>query len=605
MIEMPQHQNTQRILTPLAFVVIHKLVQGKLKHYHCFILHFDLHKAFAANFTINVLHLTNSLSNCSKAFFAVIENDDFKMFCGHHAATQVYSKYNECQIKLYVAILAVYFLSLDFSVSKKGHTTYLHSFPLKHVLSLLTNQFEKVSHTFFTITVNKYQHILFICENCLENQNIKITVHDGPGIRSRIIGLQQQQPASSSFLSFVEVYYTLSNIIFDETHLLSIIQFCAKQLPISSTIQIKETEQVITLVNSTKIPFHIFFFSNADTQINISVINISHRLIGESQIIKGYNINIYSCRYAGILSMEKLANYKEESLTLCARENIQRNFYSFNSSLSLLAYSFANYGTVNATCFVSGTRCRAIPFNTCCLKHENFAKVIYTKMVIPSNVFQSVFQINSGQGHNPIRYQFKISENMCIILRVNEKTLTTSDDELLVWTHTCGSVRHPLIQPLVLNSKLTVQYKVTGFVDNDPLSKNFPEHFVFKGEIQRQNFCYFVQGIKICVEDFHIQINTRTTMCEGNTWLCLLQRQTVGIERQADKFEWFVEYTHDPDQKLSSKATGKGFNLGLGLYTRSWFDIEIVVSENTTREENGLQVLYPLNIHNMVDCFFE
>ncbi len=605
MIKMPQHQNTQRILTPLAFVVIHKLVEEKLKDYYCFILDFVLHKAFAANFTINVLHLTKSLSNCSKAFFAVIENHDFKMFCGHHAATQVYSKHNECHIKLYVEILPVYFLSLDFSVSKKGHTTYLYSFPLKHVLSLITNQFEKVSHTFFTITVNKYQHILFICKNCLENQNIRITVHDGPGIRSRKIGLQQQQPASSSFLSFVEMHYTLSNIMFDKTHLLSIIQFCAKHLPTSSTIQIKETELVTSVVNSTKMPLHIFYFSDADTQINISVITISHKLIDESQSIKGYNLDIYYCRCAGILSVEKLANYNEESFTLCARENIQRNFYSFNSSLSLVAYSFANYGTVNATCLVSGTRCRAIPFNTCCLKHENFAKVIHTEMVIPSNVFQSVFEINSGQGHNAGRYQFKIPENECIILRVNEKTLTKSHDELLKWKDACGSVRHPLIQPLVLNSKLTAQYKVTGFIDNDPLSNNVPEHFIFKGEVQKQNFCYFVQGIKSCVEDFPIQINTRTIMCEGNAWLCLLQRQTVGIERQADKFEWFVEYTHDPDQKHSSKAKWKGFNLGLGLFTRSWFDIEMVIYENTTREENSLQVLYPLNIHKMVDCFFE
>ena len=176
-------------------------------------------------------------------------------------------------------------------------------------------------------------------------QSVKQTyiIHDGPGILADKLK-NLPVPKCSTFQCVIQLL--TQNLLPQSGYSFT---FCSKPLPFSDIITQYQTFSLnLPNINCFIKVFIISLTIRHGQQINVTVNKIA-------------SIGLYhpNCAYSGLKVGERLKDDYRESVTLCHNhdrtQDPSRNFYSYNSSLTLVLYWYEGYNIIKISVTVSKT----------------------------------------------------------------------------------------------------------------------------------------------------------------------------------------------------------------------------------------------------------
>ncbi len=502
-------------------------------------LSFDLNRQISANVTVHELFLSS----------------------GPLDTTQFY----RFEFLLFVSYRSYFYFHSEFSVvnSKSVFCTQWSQNSLIYpVLLVETNKDLRI---IVKIIVEKR---LYLLVSCLRSAVCE--VFDGPGILSPVVQSTNNIYKLSTFICMVIINHSRTKIISSS--------FNYSSIKHGNSVNIKDINTTTQLCFSLNGQLEIIsFFEPKGQQLNITLLELI--FVGKAILFKGYHLDASSCGYAGIVAVEQIGKYHQETFTLCNnhshRTAFSRSFYSFDSELLVIGYSFSNYGKVDVLMLLSKTKCRSVLVNIC--EHKETPFSIYASKNIDFNFYNL----------NRHKYSEKIvlTEHKCFTFQFYQQIFEVStylQYTLFVFNPCIKSfnlyynqeqniltyfdIRAVFKYPLLLNEK-------NSLLQKPPIESDL-EHLKCESLFQKKRH-------RACIRDgHHMQCGRRQTrIIPGNTlWRNNGIKNTINVLMNA---VFYPKFSHNSDF------------LGINLFphTESWVDMTISASLNLQKTQTE-----PLNL---------
>ena len=176
----------------------------------------------------------------------------------------------------------------------------------------------------------------------------KYIVFNGPGFLSEVLKDNiNQTVVSSTFQCIVQLLSMAINLISNFTF--SYLSINIKVSPLMKLVQFQNSTIYLPQRKHLNIQI-IHVYAKNNYQVNITISNYMSTI----------DISPH-CSFGGLHFLEMIENQKDK--TVCSSSDIGRNFYSYNSSLTLVYYQYKNYDRVQIEVQVSQTSCKHIEVN--------------------------------------------------------------------------------------------------------------------------------------------------------------------------------------------------------------------------------------------------
>ena len=199
-----------------------------------------------------------------------------------------------------------------------------------------------------------------------------------------------------------------------------IVYFYYKTQSISRIEQIEIKENIMLPLS---ISYHLISISQIKAQnglqVNVTVLHMFSSFFHNSD-----------CTEWGFLTIEYLHGKYEESNTLCSSHNStktqSRSFYSINSSLFLIYYTYPGAGETKVSLVISTTKCKPVHFDPCIyfLLRRGCKAVLKFKPYLPNIVkFLNVSLIPglTTFGREEIDLLIKLKYTQCIVVQIGNR----------------------------------------------------------------------------------------------------------------------------------------------------------------------------------------
>ncbi len=425
----------------------------------------------------------------------------------------------------------------------------------QHPLSVFVLKHKQVLFTYF-LQVKKADHLIL---NISLVDHKSVVVFDGPGIKSETLTGNGDVLSLSSFQCFIVLMY-MNSISTATTISRFLISFTSEPLTSLQELQVRS----VLDINSSDVcdtnPCIVSFRAQNNNRINLTVLALHY--VGEESP---------NCTHGGLLTVESEQNNFEETAVLCSL-NQRKTYYSRNSSLSLVLYSYQNYSALDTTIRVAVTKCSSIHLSNCeflkkCGKQGKQNNIICTSYLADITRGSTVF-LRPQTSH----LLFCLPTENCVVLQISRNISCDLSQEgrfrdICYVTVTSAVSQEP---------NLEMVYNIKGSFSHLRIDTNYIKRF--------ERIIYKTEGVKIIpFKNIHSVefLGMAAEFCYG------IANFTNCTKISAKEYQ--RKFFHSIEQLLSSvnhifmhaKSYGMTYRESIKIKTQmhtsstSWLDIEI------------------------------
>ncbi len=460
---------------------------------------FQLPEELAANFTFHSLEFVSGSVNfaggqvpCQLGHVHITPVNETRdlYFCGHLSNFSVFPEFHNIDFKVLAFPSTVFHLLADFTVVDTNIVmTMLFDKSLTSSLTHITRLAYRSSHEtdildMFKIVVKKTEKILLLFDQKLCHQ-IQVLVFDGPGQLSGRRIMRQKFTLLSAFVTLLTVFSSCTiemneyDINYESkpaaTISIRIVNSLVHTLPTRSVYQ---REQIYVLV----------VHAPPDRNVNLTVNN----LYFEGQTSE-------SCKFGGFVTAELVKKKYLENSILCkltARNNLtlQRNYYSYNSSILGILYMFVPYSTVKATLTLKTSECKFINICPCVLARNSLCQIseifhFENSSCMPAHKNQLILDTFKET------WDLKMSLHKCVALNIARREPCSQNDQR---QRPQFGIRNKLEMVKRFTDKFNLDVTVRGILWQPLTNKTQWRNCMFKcgykSQVFMQNKIAFVQN---------------------------------------------------------------------------------------------------------------
>ena len=409
------------------------LLNPKILYMTTYVLSFNLNNIFTLNTTFYKLNFFKGQNMCEKPALLIRKHlmHGIKFgFCGYYATFNFYSPFSDVVFDFNLPIngqVMPFEFHVSFAVIDKNVITYISTnTKLNLMISRNLSQWyplhdyniqKKMTILSYYIKAKKAYQVVF---PQLHAFAFPYFIFDGPGFTSPIISNKKNLVITSTFQCLLQFLFILQDL----TNIINVYFYLQPQ-------KVSKKELVVIREPIT-VPFNLSYYTYADLlstipikaydglQINVTILHIFSSFSHNSE-----------CTEWGFLTIEYLDREYEESITLCSNHSSfrqqSRSFYSINSSLIIIFYSYPGAGEIKVSGVISTTKCKPVHIDPCILilleRHCNAG--LQFKPYIPNIVkFLNISLISRpiiGRISNEVDLLVNIVGTHCIVLQIGNK----------------------------------------------------------------------------------------------------------------------------------------------------------------------------------------
>ncbi len=273
------------------------------------------------------------------------------IFCGQHSIFSLYPLFHHIDIRVILMYDIQFQLKAEYSVVDFENSIHSLTFFFQVSKLYIVHTIQNYSVISYCIKVRKVDQIV------LNITGKKFVIYDGPGFLSPVLEPNQNNILRAS--SFECILQILSEI-----NVLYQVQFSSNHTFTAPMVMKSNQSDIIMALPNTEF-FHplnvVPLQAEAGFQLNATVLLMSY-----------FGMKSITCKYSGFLAAEYFPYSYEESIALCQSDYgssaLHKSFFSGNSSLMLVLYSFQPYSSIITTVVISGTKCKGIHVDLCTWK---------------------------------------------------------------------------------------------------------------------------------------------------------------------------------------------------------------------------------------------
>ena len=394
---------------------------------------FNLDKTVNLNITFHKIIFFKNPQKCDKAglrIYTKLQENKSYIFCGYYSTLNFYPNFETFTMEFlfyrHLQLLPFEF-NASFAVIDTNFVTNVHS---SNSLNLsMSKTFtnlqafysyklqKKITAISYSIKASKVYKIVFPSLNLF---SFTYFVFDGPGFTSPILTANNKITTSTfqcilQFLFVTKFIPRSGNISFT---------FQPQNMDLSKNITTpKGLQRYFSLAHTANFNrlSMILLQAQQGFQVNVTVLNIFSSFTQSSD-----------CTDWGFLIVEHLDGKYEESITLCSKHNgssvPSRSFYSVNSTLIMLLYSYPGIQQLNISGVISTTQCKTIYFDPCTyyLSAKQCKSVFQFKSYLKN--IQKFLKIHLTKQRAVMNYNVEdifvsLLEEQCIVIQIGYKAL--------------------------------------------------------------------------------------------------------------------------------------------------------------------------------------
>ena len=577
---------------------------GKFKHLYnrhilpvAYIWIFRLDEELRLNISFNYIYLSSGSSDCSSGSVTVEKNVKKRqkrqnrpelVYCGQHARFSVYPSLVNFHLKLRAKEMIMYKLSAFFAVMDKFVVINKRvKFRLFRFNPYTTHIFRNKEMLFsYHLQTRKIDHIILKSGFA---SDLLLFIHDGPGLMFKMF--QSNMLVETSTFQCVVQILTIAERNITNSRLYDAdeaIRFYPKKLKILRYINLLHdiNSEEVFIPDSACYPSQCVIQIDAESASQINVTASHIRYVGEESL---------ECKYAGLVAVEELTDEYKESTTLCSdhvgSRRQSRNFYSHNSSLTLVLYWYEPYSVINVTLNISQSACKTVWLDDC------MATSLCSPFITHHDECNAYLRKITRFSKATLRFEISLSSNMffslpnkdCIVIQIFHENAKLTSGFPEIDNYQCH-VKLGADQILVPAGKIT--YTILGSLNNYVAKGQYMDELSFFGIADE--FCFThrdMEHIK-CQKD----LDTPIIHPNGDEYLANLMGSGFGYRTKLDDNHSFNALMFDKVQDIfvftmtETPTHTKSLMLLTSLYshTKSWIDIII---QNKVDQHDAVQ--YP------------
>ena len=384
---------------------------------------FAMDKRLSLNITFDTLFFASGQYDCKLGNLSVFEliyvgyRKTTKLthsFCGYHSEFSIYPQRSTFLVSITARVNILLVLNATFSVMDSN----------------LLKSFQKVncSYEYQFSNIFIFQNSWIVSSYLVQVQKthkIKMKfpqtyltfhlVYDGPGSMSDILNSKVNMDTyfynCSSFQCLVKFFTNDIKNIF--------VNYSSIQLPVMVEKMIQSTGYFTIFGSQCYIvPCVVLISAPVDLQVNVTILEMSYKS-------KNMELPNTGCIYGGLVFTEGSNEDYLENNPFCKNHNssqeVSRSYYSSNSTLIMVLYSYEKYSAIEVTLELSLTKCKPITLNfydllTFCQdsNHPYNNCSSYLRQITEGTSLSLSF----GSDHNIL---FSISKEECVVLLLDER----------------------------------------------------------------------------------------------------------------------------------------------------------------------------------------
>ena len=460
-------------------------------YFHHFAATFNTDKRLSLNLTFNELYFSTWNMDSSTANISLFEMGSRKeakliiSYIGYHAGFSIYPDKGSCLILTSVHFLILLIFNASFSVMDSNlvktihitNSSHINIFSFWHIYEshIETSSLIQIikSHKIVLKTSHKYSH--------------HYSVHDGPGPMSVILdpnyhlGHKAYIYSCSSFQCLLKVIYNNTEDIF--------VDYVAIKLKIALIKKIYSFNQLTLFGKKCNInPCLIVFHAQSGFEVNATVPYMSYKSV----------ILYKDCRYGG-LSFTVNSYGSDHNSPLCENHSsstdVSRSYYSSNSTLTMVFYTYEPYSEINLTLHLSPTKCKPVVLSLYDVQH--FCPLNGSNSHC-TNYFEQITEGTSLSLSLPFLEQFSysnivfsISRPGCLVLQVSTKIVLAHKNRKQ--NEYDRNRNFELSSESIMSFGVKFDYQITGTLVHDASVQSLyytPETLDFFSIDRTEKFCF-------------------------------------------------------------------------------------------------------------------
>ena len=314
-------------------------------------------------------------------------------------------------------------------------------------------------------------------------------VYNGPGHMSTILN-QNNVYKNKVYIYNCSSFQCLVNIIPSDSKKNTFVNYSSIQLEAMLKKEIHKISY-LTLFGNSNCRFRpclIVLYAQPDFQVNVTVINMCY---------KSTKLHSHNCRYGGLVFTEDMNGNEKEIGPFCENHSnfteSSRSYYSSNSTLIMVLYSYDEYSTVNVTLRLSQTKCKPVALSYydvqlfCQYKesHNHCAK--YLKQITRGTVLSLTLSFSEN-----FEILFSLSSPGCVVVHIIQKIIHSY--KLLIERQKrydiLGETDLFLATEPISNFGLKFDYQIIGTLAHTIFPEYYPEAITFVSIDETEQFCF-------------------------------------------------------------------------------------------------------------------
>ena len=457
--------------------------------FYQFTANFKMDKMLSLNLTLHDLYFSSGYVDCKRGNMSIFKSmktvQPSIFYCGYHSEFSIYPGESNVSIltSVYAHILMV--LNATFSVTD---SKLVRTFPTKyysHMTSFfIWNVYENYAEiNIFVQTWKTHTIKLQLLQKYVQWH----VVYNGPGHESAILD-QINVYKNKVYIYNCSSFQCLINIIPNDSEN-TFVNYSSIQLETILKKEIHETSYMTLSgnFNCSIRPCLIVLHAQSDFQVNVTVMEMSY---------KSKKSYCQDCRYGGLFFTGWKGNGKEIG-SFCQNHSyfteVSRSYYSSNSTLIMVFYTYDEYSTINVTLKLSQTKCRPVVLSYydvqlfCQYQDSNNHCTKYLEQITKG----SSLSLSPSDSEN-FEILFSLSSAGCVIVHIIQK-LIYGYKLLMKRQETYGILRETdlyLTTEPISNFGLKFDYQIFGTLAHSIFPTYYPEEITFVSIDETEQFCF-------------------------------------------------------------------------------------------------------------------
>ena len=456
---------------------------------------FIMDKRLSLNLTFDTLFFASGYHDChlgNLSVFELVYLGASKIahlshsFCGYHSEFSLYPEQSSLVVSVSVRLNIFFVLDATFSVMDSNLVKSFHKSNCSYKCPFSSIYiFSSWMVSFYLVQVKKTHKIRLKFPQKYFTWHL---VYDGPGLMSDILNANMNSNPKAHIYS-CSSFQCLAKILTNHVEIF-LLNYSSVQLPVMLRKEIQSTGYfTIHGTQCTTVPCLVLLFAPYDFQVNVTILTISYKSISVELPNSG-------CRYGGLIFAEEFNHEYLENVPFCknhnSSEDVSRSYYSRNSTLTMVLYTYDKYSAINVALELSLTKCKPINLNfyellTFCPDFNQSEKHCPTYLRQMTEGTSLSFSL--GSDHSIF---FSISKQECVVLLLDMR-FTHEFSSIEKRQTKFDFIREPvftLSSESIHTFGVEMNYRITGTFVPRFLSKYVhSERIYFRSVSETEHFC--------------------------------------------------------------------------------------------------------------------